>query len=228
MSDRCTQRVFTANTCLGLGAAASTWFAGCMTTLPMFPLGSVLFPYMPLQLRVFEERYLVMLARVLDAEPAEFGIVLIERGQEVGGGERRFSVGTVARVTQLEAPEGYLGLVVQGERRIEVTEWMPEDPHPLATVRALPDLEWDDALLPRREQAEQLVRRTLSLASEFSDQEWSPDVALSHDPTAAAWQLAAIAPVGPLDQIVLLRSPTMEALLDNIIELTQAAAATWA
>ncbi|WP_104138438.1 LON peptidase substrate-binding domain-containing protein [Cryobacterium sp. Y62] len=195
-----------------------------MTTLPMFPLGSVLFPYMPLQLRVFEERYLVMLARVLDSEPAEFGVVLIERGQEVGGGERRFSVGTVARVTQLEAPEGYLGLVVQGERRIEVTEWMPEDPHPLATVRVLSDLEWDDALLPRREQAEQLVRRTLSLASEFSDQEWSPDVVLSHDPTAAAWQLAAITPVGPLDQIALLRSPTMEALLDNIIELTQAAA----
>ena len=198
-----------------------------MMTLPMFPLGSVLFPYMPLQLRVFEERYLVMLARVLDAEPAEFGIVLIERGQEVGGGERRFSIGTVARVTQLEAPQGYLGLVVQGERRIEVTEWMPEDPHPLATVRVLPDLEWDDALLPRREQAEHLVRRTLSLASEFSDQEWSPDVVLSHDPTAAAWQLAAIAPVGPLDQIALLRSKTMSALLDNIIELTQAAAETW-
>ncbi|WP_104128300.1 LON peptidase substrate-binding domain-containing protein [Cryobacterium sp. Y57] len=195
-----------------------------MTTLPMFPLGSVLFPYMPLQLRVFEERYLVMLARVLDSEPAEFGIVLIERGQEVGGGERRFSIGTVARVTQLDAPEGYLGLVVQGERRIEVTEWMPEDPHPLATVRAVPDLTWDDALLPLREQAEQLVRRTLSRASEFSDQEWSPDVVLSHDPTAAAWQLAAIAPVGPLDQIALLRSDTMSALLDNIIELTEAAA----
>ena len=194
-----------------------------MTTMPMFPLGSVLFPYMPLQLRVFEERYLVMLARVLDSPPAEFGIVLIERGQEVGGGERRFSIGTVARITQLEAPESYLGLVVQGERRIEVTEWMPEDPHPLATVRELPDLEWDDSLLPRREQAERLVRRTLSLASEFANQEWSPDVALSDDPTAAAWQLAAIAPVGPIDQIALLRSDSMAVLLDNIIELTEAA-----
>lgn len=199
-----------------------------MTTLPMFPLGSVLFPYMPLQLHVFEERYLIMLARVLDSEPSEFGVVLIERGQEVGGGERRFGIGTVARVTQLEAPEGYLGLVVQGERRIEVTEWMPEDPHPLAAVRELPDLEWDDSLLPLREQAEQLVRRTLSLASEFSAQEWSPDVALSHDPIAAAWQLAAIAPVGPLDQLALLRSETMSALLDSIIELTQGAAETWA
>lgn len=195
-----------------------------MNTLPMFPLGSVLFPYMPLQLRVFEERYLIMLARVLDSPAREFGVVLIERGQEVGGGERRFSIGTVARVTQLEAPEGYLGLVVQGERRIEVTEWMPEDPHPLATVRDLPDLEWDDALLPRFEQAEQLVRRTLSRASEFADQEWSPDVELSTEPNMAVWQLAAIAPVGPLDQITLLRSETMAALIDSIIELTEAAA----
>jgi len=49
-------------------------------------------------------------------------------------------------------------------------------------------------------------------------------VELSHDPVAAAWQLAAIAPVGSLDQIVLLRSDTMAALLENIIDLTQAAA----
>lgn len=199
-----------------------------MTTLPMFPLGSVLFPYMPLQLRVFEPRYLVMLARVLDAEPSEFGIVLIERGQEVGGGERRFGIGTVARVVQLDAPEGYLNLVVQGAGRIEITEWLPEDPHPLAAVRELPELEWDDALLPLREQAESVVRRTLSAASEFRDQEWSPDVELSHDPLAAAWQLAAIAPVGPLDQIVLLRSETMAELLTAIIELTEAASGSLA
>jgi Lon protease-like protein len=51
-----------------------------MTTLPMFPLASVLFPAMPVALRVFEDRYMVMLSRVLQREPAEFGIVLIERG----------------------------------------------------------------------------------------------------------------------------------------------------
>jgi ATP-dependent protease La (LON) substrate-binding domain len=53
----------------------------------MFPLNSVLFPYMPLRLRVFEERYLIMLAELLRREEARFGVVLIERGREVGGGE---------------------------------------------------------------------------------------------------------------------------------------------
>ena len=186
----------------------------------MFPLGSVLFPHMPLSLRIFEERYIVMLSRVLQDEPSDFGVVLIERGQEVGGGEKRFSVGTVARIVQLEAAEGFIGLVAEGQTRITIEEWLDEDPHPSATVSELPDLEWDDSLLPLREKAEQLVRRTLSRASEFSDLSWSPDVELSDDPVAHVWQLAAIAPLGPLDQIRLLRSATMSELLEGIMEHT--------
>ena len=186
----------------------------------MFPLGSVLFPHMPLSLRIFEERYTVMLSRVLQNEPSDFGVVLIERGQEVGGGEKRFSVGTVARIVQLEAAEGFIGLVAEGQGRIMIEEWLDEDPHPRATVSELPDLEWDDSLLPLREKAEQLVRRTLSRASEFSDLSWSPDVQLADDPVAHVWQLAAIAPLGPLDQMQLLRSATMSELLDGIMEHT--------
>jgi Lon protease-like protein len=197
-----------------------------MTTLPMFPLGSVLFPHLPLQLRVFEERYLVMLSRILAVEPAEFGVVLIERGQEVGGGEKRFSVGTVARISQVEAvevpegDEGFVMLVAVGSRRIEVLNWLDEDPYPEAAVRELPDLAWDDSLLPLWDRAEQVVRRCLALASEFTELEWSPQVELSGDPVEAAWQLAGISPLGPLDRMRLLRSETMAELLQLLIDLT--------
>jgi Lon protease-like protein len=193
-----------------------------MPELPMFPLGSVLFPYMPIQLRVFEERYLVMLSRILESEPSEFGVVLIERGQEVGGGERRFPFGTVAQVTELEGAEGFVGVLAEGERRIEVVEWLDDDPHPVAVVRAVPDLVWDDALLPLRAKAEQIVRRSLALASEFRDQAWSATVELSDDPLAAAWQLAAIAPLSEFDQIELLRSTSMKALLESLAEFAAA------
>lgn len=186
----------------------------------MFPLGTVLFPHMPLQLRIFEERYLVMLSRILDTASAEFGVVLIERGREVGGGEQRFPFGTVARITQMVAPEGFVGLIAQGGRRFEVLEWLDEDPHPQADIRVLPELSWDDRLLPLRERAEREVRRALARASEFTDQLWTPDVELSDDPVAAAWQLAGIAPLGPLDQVSLLRSATMEELLDAVAEYT--------
>jgi Lon protease-like protein len=195
-----------------------------MTEMPMFPLGSVLFPNMPLPLRVFEERYLVMLAHILEDEPAEFGVVLIERGQEVGGGEQRFRYGTIARITQIEAADGFVALIAQGDRRIEVTEWMPEDPYPQASVRILDDLVWDETLVPLRDRAEKTVRRILAQASEFGDQPWSANVELSDDPMISSWQLAGIAPIGPLDQVSLLRSATTAELLELVISCSEAAA----
>jgi Lon protease-like protein len=180
---------------------------------------------MPLPLRVFEERYLVMLAHILQEEPAEFGVVLIERGQEVGGGEQRFLTGTVARITQVEAAEGFIALIAEGDRRIEVVDWVDGEPYPQAEARELPDLEWRDSLQPLRDRAEQEVRRALAVASEFSDQQWSATVEISDDPIAAVWQLAAIAPLTAIDQITLLKSTTTEQLLISLIGMTADAAA---
>lgn len=193
----------------------------------MFPLGSVLFPHMPLALRVFEERYIVMLSQILVDDPAEFGVVLIERGQEVGGGEQRFSFGTIAQIVQIEAAEDYLALVAQGDRRVEVVEWLPDEPFPSAEVRELDELEWEDELQPLRDRAEHEVRRALALASEFADMPWAASVEVSDDPVEAAWQLAAISPLGPLDQVTLLRSTSMEQLLLLVVKLTVAAAETF-
>jgi len=190
----------------------------------MFPLGSVLFPHMPLRLRVFEERYLVMLAELLKTDSARFGVVLIERGWEVGGGEQRFGVGTVAEITQLGAQEGFVGLVARGGRRFVVERWLADAPHPWAEVRELPDLVWSADLTELRTDTERRVRRALALASEFAENTWPADVELSDDPVAAAWQLAAIAPLTALDQIELLRADSMERLLTRVRDLTAEAA----
>jgi uncharacterized protein len=189
----------------------------------MFPLGSVLFPAMPLRLRVFEERYLIMLADLLKTDQARFGVVLIERGHEVGGGEQRFPVGTLAEITQLGAQEGFVGLVARGGRRFVVDRWLEDAPHPWAEVTELPDLQWDPGLAGLRADTERLVRRTLALASEFAEHLWPADVELAADPAAAAWQLAAIAPLGALDQIELLRSTSFHQLLTRVAELTSEA-----
>ncbi|HLL61945.1 MAG TPA: LON peptidase substrate-binding domain-containing protein [Propionibacteriaceae bacterium] len=191
-----------------------------MPTLPMFPLGSVLFPHMPLRLRVFEERYLVMLAELLKTDSARFGVVLIERGPEVGGGEQRFGVGTVAEITQIGAQEGFVGLVAHGGSRVAVERWLADAPHPWAEVRELPELPWDPALTGLRDDIERQVRRALALASEFAENVWPSDIELSDDPAAAAWQLAAIAPLGPMDQIELLGADSLERLLTRLGELT--------
>jgi uncharacterized protein len=207
-----------------LSAIVLTWLSGRVAVIPMFPLNSVLFPYMPLRLRVFEERYLIMLAELLKNENARFGVVLIERGREVGGGEQRFNVGTIAEITQLGAQEGFVGLLAQGSQRLEVIKWLQDAPHPRAEIRELADLAWDIGLSGLRRRTEHLVRRALAVASEFAENVWPADVELSPDPVAAAWQLAAIAPLSALDQITLLRSTSVAELLARVSELTHEAA----
>ncbi|MFE1645296.1 LON peptidase substrate-binding domain-containing protein [Microbacterium sp. P01] len=195
-----------------------------MTEEAMFPLGSVLFPHMPVALRVFEDRYLVMLARVLNSGDPEFGVVLIERGHEAaGGGDRRFDIGTMARITEVTPRDDDVALVAQGGRRVEVVRWLEEDPHPVAEVRDIPDLVWDDELTDLRVDAERTVRRVLARVIEFGTVAWDPDVELSDDPVEACWQLAAIAPLSEIDQLALLRSPTTRDLLTTVIALTLAA-----
>jgi Lon protease-like protein len=195
--------------------------------MPMFPLGSVLFPNMPLPLRVFEERYLIMLSELVKSDDPRFGVVLIERGFEVGGGEHRFDVGTAAVITQLQASDGIVGLVAQGGQRFEVVEWLPDEPYPRAEVRLLEDLTWDEQLDPLLESTERLVRRSISQASEFSELVWPADVQLADEPDEAVWQLAAISPLGPLDQVTLLRARTAEELLTRLVTLTEEAAVVW-
>jgi Lon protease-like protein len=190
---------------------------------PMFPLGSVLFPSMPLPLRVFEPRYLAMLSDILPNEPSEFGVVLIERGQEVGGGERRFAVGTLAQISELDTSEDFVVLVAQGTHRFEVVTWLDDNPYPKAEIRMLPDLEWHDYLRPLRAKAEESVRRILRLATDLAGEGWPADVQLSDDPVDSCWQLAAIAPLGPLDQVVLLASANLRVLLTSLIEFVEGA-----
>lgn len=194
-----------------------------VTLMPMFPLGSVLLPAMPLALRVFEPRYLEMMVDVLAQEPAEFGVVLIERGQEVGGGDHRFGIGTMARVADIEQGDGLVGLIARGDARFEVIAWQDEDPYPRAEVRTLPALIWTEECRASLVEAERLVRTALALASELADVTWSADIALSDEPGDLVWQLAGITPVGLLDRLAFLRAGTTEELLSMLIAETTGA-----
>ncbi len=189
----------------------------------MFPLGSVLFPYTPLPLRVFEPRYLTMIGQLLDEDDPQFGVVLIERGHEVGGGDRRSGFGTMARLVSVAADAQVLHTLAVGTARFTVEQWLDDAPYPRAEVTPLPELTWNDALTPLRTEAEAIVRRVLAR----TDSPWDADTELSEEPLAAAWQLAAIAPLGEYDQYTLLQSTTVGALLRQVIDLTLDAEALW-
>jgi Lon protease-like protein len=189
----------------------------------MFPLGSVLLPSIVLPLHVFEPRYRA-LARHLTTEGVEpeFGVVLIERGSEVGGADVRTGVGCVARVHEAaELPDGRWALVAVGVRPLRVERWLPDDPYPRAVVV---DLEDDDDGAAETDEAwppvESLLRRSLGLAAELGEARAPATVELAPDVGLATYQAAAVGPLGPLDQAAVLacRSvPGRVALLSDLL-----------
>lgn len=185
----------------------------------MFPLGTVLVPGALLPLQVFEPRYLAMLDRVLAREPHEFGVVLIERGSEVGGGDVRTDVGSIARVVRA-APSGggRWALIARGDRRIRVDEWLDDSPYPRALVRDWPD---PDTVPRDLDDLVARTRRALALCAELGQPAPPATIELADDPEQCAWQLVAVAPLGPADRQRLLAVPdasTRLALLDRLVD----------
>ena len=95
-----------------------------LTSLPLFPLGTVLFPGGLLPLRVFEVRYLDMIGKCHKAG-APFGVVSLSQGSEVrvpGGTEAFATVGTLATISGLDTPQpGLMVIRAQGEQRFRIT-----------------------------------------------------------------------------------------------------------
>ncbi|MEN9956164.1 MAG: hypothetical protein RLY34_971 [Actinomycetota bacterium] len=190
-----------------------------MPIMPMFPLSTVLMPAMPLSLRIFEERYLKLTGDLILQDNPEFGVVLIERGPEVGGGEKRLGIGTLASVQDIGTLDQFYGVESIGTQRFRVNAWLPDDPYPIADIDFIPDLVWDESLFAEKLQLETKVRNLLAFASEFGDLPYGSDTQLSDDPMDACWQLAGVLPVGPLDQVDLLKSESAEELISKTNEI---------
>jgi Lon protease-like protein len=89
-------------------------------TIPIFPLGTVLFPDSLLPLRIFEVRYMDMAKRCL-REKSPFGVCLIREGAEVGTPAVPESVGCIASIAECDMEElGILKIVARGEERFRI------------------------------------------------------------------------------------------------------------
>jgi Lon protease-like protein len=161
--------------------------------IPLFPLGTVLFPGGPLPLRIFEARYIDLVRRCL-RDDTGFGVVLIREGVEAGGPAETFDVGTYARIVDFsQQPDGLLGIRAAGERRFRI----------LARRRArdglnVADVEWlpDDPNLPLPEELAELAPALDSILAQVGE----PYASLERRPDDAAWvagRLAEILPIPP-------------------------------
>lgn len=209
----------------------------------MFPLGTVLLPSALLPLHLFEPRYLAMISdcvatrqvpdtveallAVGDEPPSwsnhnesrPFGVVLIERGSEVGGDDTRSRTGCLAEILEArQLDDGRWHVIGVGTRRFSVRNWLEDDPYPLADIDVLPEPTagpGDDELQASVEAhlvevgalARRLNRGSLP----------EPDVAA--DPALASFQLAAVGPLGPLDRQRVLAAQTPNERLTLLAKL---------
>lgn len=187
----------------------------------MFPLGMVLFPAQVLPLRIFEPRYRVMIADCLRDDDG-FGVVLIERGSEVGGGDVRTGVGVLARIVQAQPyDDGRWSVVAVGAERVRVTQWLPDDPYPCADIEPFPDVEATEPLEPAVARATELLRGVLAMRSELGEPGPPATFEVSANPLTASYQLAASSPFGPIDRLALLADPGPVERIARLITLLE-------
>ena len=178
--------------------------------LPMFPLGTVLFPHALLPLQVFEPRYRVMMRRLLDGD-REFGVVLIERGSEVGGGDVRFDIGTLARIVQAaELPDGRWALVCAGVRRVRVLRWLADDPYPQADVEEIDEAADPPGAGDARGRVADAFDAVVELVQRLGAQIDQLPV-FDSDPVQGVYEMAAAAPIEVLDAQRVLEASDHEA-----------------
>lgn len=116
--------------------------------VPLFPLSTVLFPHGPLELRVFEPRYLD-LVRECTSGNRFFGVCLILGGEEAGAPASPAAVGTLARITDFyTGPEGLLGICVEGGERFRVSRVRVRDDGQLRGDLALWEPEPESEVAP--------------------------------------------------------------------------------
>ena len=168
--------------------------------LPLFPLNTVLFPGMTMQLHVFEDRYRALVHHLLtipDRSQRLFGVVAIREGYEVGshGVQSLHRVGCVAQMTTVvPAEDGRFDIEIVGRERFHLASLDASGPYLVGTVETMSDTA-DPAARPGHP-PDEAVRAQETFAtyrtrlSELRGTEVL-DVELPEDPVYLSYTLAA-------------------------------------
>lgn len=185
----------------------------------MFPLESALLPDEDLPLRIFEPRYGALVRHCQDTGDP-FGVVLISRGREVGGGDSRSDVGVLSRITEcVDQGAGRYALHCRTGERIRVSDWLPDDPFPRASITLWPDEPGDPASAVSQAQLLDVEDRAIALFERIADARGvtlpGREVLLGHDPAGLVgpvgkrlFALASRIPIGAADRYAVLSAPS--------------------
>jgi uncharacterized protein len=197
----------------------------------MFPLERAMLPGEELPLRIFEPRYSALVADCLATDDPAFGVVLIAAGREVGGGDARSDVGTMAHITEVaEFGDGRYRLNCVMAERIRVLEWQPDNPYPRAAIEEWPDEPGEpvgaDAI---RDIEEAMIALFDRIARARGAEISGRDIVAGADasPDAAMWLYALTTrlPMGQADRYSVLAAPTVAARVTALREAVETVSA---
>lgn len=162
--------------------------------LPLFPLNAVLFPQSRMHLKVFEARYLDMIARCMKSE-TNFGICLIEQGNEVGAPAVPHKVGVEARIVDWDmSTPNLLGLTVRGGRRFHLLEQVTGDDGLITGI-----VQWfDEAPDEMVSETHQSMLPLLAVIIKDAGQQIIPQPYRLDDAAWVGYRYAEILPIPPL------------------------------
>lgn len=197
----------------------------------MFPLEVAMLPGEELPLRIFEPRYSAMISDCL-AGTGQFGVVLIQAGREVGGGDVRSDVGALARIVEHTDLGGgkYRLRSVLGER-IRVTQWLDDAPYPRAQTESWPDEAGPSITGDDIAGVEDTVMALFERIATARDAELPPREVLlggpepGQQPGDRLYALASRIPIGQADRYAVLAAPHASARLAALREAVETVAA---
>ena len=187
--------------------------------LPLFPLNVVLYPGMPLPLRVFEERYKQMMNRCLEGDMT-FGVVLIKSGKEVGGAAVPFEIGTVARIMDV-VPQGGGRMLVSavGEEVFRIVGIQQITPYMVGSIEVLERTEESASEELTTRVARHFTTYRSLLASLRGMGEGTVD--LDDDPERLSYTVAAELMAGTREKQGLLETSSATVRLEEELKLLQ-------
>jgi len=189
--------------------------------LPLFPLNLVLFPGMVLPLRIFEERYRLMMKDCLEGDRS-FGVVLIKSGKEVGGPALPFDVGTRAKILDVVPQgEGRMSLTAVGMEVFRILEVTRQTPYVIGQVEYLEtagSISDEESGLATRVRGH--FQTYASLLSALMGDE-SRELKLEDDPEKLSYMVASILRTGMRRKQGLLEAPSAEGRLKEELQILQ-------
>jgi Lon protease-like protein len=173
-----------------------------MLELPLFPLNTVLFPGIPINLHIFEERYKQMI-EVCSSTQQPFGVVLIDQGAEAFGPlAKPHPIGCTAQITHIEhLDDGRLNILAVGLDRFLIRELdYDQEPYLIGTVELLPlELQDSRGLAQAGHCLRPWVERYLGILAQFVDNLDFDPHRLPDDPLALAHLAASVVQI-PAEQ----------------------------